>query len=115
MTNLTAIRPAAIDFKMADSIISELNCNLRDLSLEYGDVVISSGDISHELYYESSYNSHTLLGYVWVENDIYYTSIGNSNYHTPEQAAMDLLGTLATDARLVIEARKAAIDLPDYI
>jgi hypothetical protein len=81
-----------IDHLMARSILDRLGFSLQDLSLEYGDVVIPSGDISHQLYYGSNYNATTLYGYVWCDNGIYYASnvIGGNHRH-PELAALDLL------------------------
>jgi hypothetical protein len=81
-----------IDHLMAQSILDRLGMSLQDLSLDYGDVVIPDNDISHQLYFSSNYNASTLLGYVWCENDIYYTSnvIGGNHRH-PELAALDLL------------------------
>lgn len=82
----------AIDFQMASSILDRLGFCLQDLSLEYGDVVIPDGDISHQLYYSSEYNASTLMGYIWRENDVYYTSNAfGDNHRSAEQAALDLL------------------------
>lgn len=79
-----------IDHQMAQSILDNLGYTLQDLSLEYGDVVIPEGDISHQLYYGSTYNSANLIGYVNVENGIYWANPEN-NHKTAEQAALDLI------------------------
>lgn len=80
-----------VDDKMAQSILDRLGYTLQDLSLEYGDVVIPDGDISHQLYYGSEYSSTNLMGYIWVENDIYYVKTGTMNHLSPELAALELL------------------------
>lgn len=101
-----------IDHKLAASILDRLGYSLQDLSLEYGDVVIPSGDVSHQLWYDSIENACTIMGYVWCENGIYYVS-GNANYETPEEAALELL-----DRHLVeVTAAKIRLDRllgPDY-
>lgn len=82
----------SIDHLMASSILDRLGMSLQDLSLDYGDVIIPDGDISHQLYFSSEYNASTLLGYVWCENDVYYTSnVIGSNHRHPKVAALDLL------------------------
>jgi hypothetical protein len=101
-----------INFQLAESILDKLGFVLRDLSLIYGDVVIPSGDISHELYYSSHYNNHNLLGFIWIENEIYYTK-PDSNHRSPEIAALDLLdpGLVQTTAAKILLERQA---FPDY-
>lgn len=101
-----------IDFQLAQSILDRLGYNLQDLSLDYGDVVIPSGDVSHQLWYDSIDNSCNIVGYIWVENDIYYTAPGYRNHKTAEQAALDLLDRTAVEnCRLAIELERAiAID-----
>ena len=84
-----------IDFQLARSILDHLGFDLQDLSLEFGDVVIPSGDISHQLWYDSIHNACTIIGYVWIEHDIYYAKPDRNHRH-PELAALDLL-----DERLV--------------
>jgi hypothetical protein len=101
-----------IDHQLAQAILDRLCYELEDLSQKYGDVVIPSGDISHELYYSSHYNNHNLLGFIWCENDIYYTSSGN-NHRSPEIAALDLLDTelvQITAAKILLERQT----FPDY-
>jgi len=102
----------AIDWQLAENILDRLGYSLRDLSIEYGGVVIPSGDISHELYYPSIYNSHNLLGYVWIENDIYSAKHGH-NHRTPEMAALDLLdeGLVQSIADSILLERQL---VPDY-
>jgi hypothetical protein len=79
-------------FQFAQSVLDRLGMTLQDLSLDYGDVVIPSGDISHQLYYGSSYNACNLIGYVWIENGLYHTSITDAgNFLHPETAALSLL------------------------
>jgi hypothetical protein len=101
-----------IDFQLAQSILDRLGYTLEDLSLTYGDVVIPSGDVSHQLWYDSIHNACTIMGYVWCENDIYYTSLGN-NYRLPELAALDLLdpAVVQTTAANILLEREA---FPDY-
>jgi hypothetical protein len=100
-----------IDDKMAQSILDRLGYTLQDLSLEYGDVVIFDNDISHQLYYGSEFNSANLMGYVWVENGIYYTGTG-INHKSPELAALDLIErNKVIDAAYAIELeRVTALD-----
>jgi hypothetical protein len=101
-----------IDHLLAGSILDRLGYSLEDLSLKYGDVVIPSGDIHSQLWYDSIDNSCTIMGYVWIENDIYYAS-GNINYATPEQAALELLGEeLVQITAAKIQTERQA--LPDY-
>ena len=101
-----------IDFQLARSILDHLGFDLQDLSLEFGDVVIPSGDISHQLWYDSIHNACTIIGYVWIEHDIYYAKPDRNHRH-PELAALDLL-----DERLVqTTAAKILLDrslFPDY-
>jgi hypothetical protein len=97
----------AIDDKMAQSILDRLGYTLQDLALEYGDVVIFDNDISHQLYYGSEYNAANLMGYVWLENGIYYTGAG-INHKSPELAALDLLERhLVVDTAYAIELERA--------
>lgn len=108
-TRAASISIKPIDHLIAQSILDRLGMSLQDLSLEYGDVVIPDGDISHQLYYGSNYNASTLLGYVWCENDIYYTSnvIGGNHSH-PELAALDLLDRATViDCLYAIELERA--------
>lgn len=79
-----------IDHLMAESILDRLGMSLQDLALEYGDVVTPDGDISHQLYYSTVYSDVNLLGYIRVENGIYYSKHQN-NYLTAQQAALDLI------------------------
>jgi hypothetical protein len=104
-----------IDFQMAESILDRLKYTLRDLSLEFGDVIIEDGDITHELYYPSINNSHTIAGYIYCENGIYYASGSHWNNHkTPEQAALDLLDrAIVNDCLYQIKLERAAA--PDYM
>lgn len=80
----------AIDHQMAESILDRLGYSLQDLSIEYGDVVLDDGDISHQLYYSTVYSDVNLQGYIRVENGIYYSNHQN-NYLTAQQAALDLI------------------------
>lgn len=102
-----------IDFQLAQSILDRLDFFLRDLSLEYGDVVIPQEDITHELYYSSNYNSHNIAGYIYCENGIYYTAAHAwRNHKHPALAALELLErAVVEDARHVIELERAmAVD-----
>lgn len=80
----------AIDHQLAESILDRLGYSLQDLSIEYGDVVLDDGDISHQLYYSTVYSDVNLQGYIRVENGIYYSNHQN-NYLTAQQAALDLI------------------------
>jgi hypothetical protein len=104
-----------IDFQMAESILDRLGYTLRDLSLKYGDVIIEDGDITHELYYPSLGNTHTIAGYIYCESGIYYASGSHWNNHkTPECAALDLLDrAIVNDAMYQIEIERASV--PDYM
>ena len=110
-TRTASIQSEPIDHMMASSIIDRLGFTLQDLSLEYGDVVISGGDISHQLWYDSVDGECTIIGYVNVDNDIYYAS-GNNNYSTAQQAALELLDwETVDDCRYTIELERAiAVD-----
>jgi hypothetical protein len=116
MENITKSRDTTtkidIDFLLAQSILDRLGYSLQDLSLEYGNVVIPSGDISHQLWYDSIDNACTIMGYVWIENGIYYVR-PDRNHKTPEQAALDLLdeGLVQTTAAKILLERQM---LPDY-
>lgn len=102
-----------IDDKMAQSILDRLGYTLQDLSLDYGDVVIPDGDISHQLYYGSEYSSTNLMGYIWVENDIYYVKTGAMNHLSPELAALELLPRhIVIDTAYQIQDERATA--PDY-
>lgn len=101
-----------IDHQLAASIIDHLGFSLQDLSLDYGDVVIPSGDISHQLFYGSTYSDINLLGYIWVENGVYYVANGG-NHRSADQAALDLLPVdLVQDAATRILLERSTI--PDY-
>ena len=102
-----------IDHQLAESILDRLGYSIQDLALEYGEVVIPSGDISHVLFYSSHHSTFNSMGSIWVENDIYYVS-GNTNYATPEQAALELIDPkiAAACASLILSERSAA---PDYM
>lgn len=102
-----------IDSQLATLILDRLGFSLQDLSLEFGDVVIPSGDVSHQLYYSSEYSNANLVGYVNVENGIYWSNYVN-NHSTAQQAALDLICPLAVqDMALAIELELAASTL-DY-
>lgn len=73
---------------MSELILDHLNYTLQDLSLEYGDVAIENGEISHQLYYASRYSTCNLIGYVYHDNELYYTAIGCDNYNNPYRAAL---------------------------
>ena len=112
MQTITANPVQIIDHLLAQSILDELGFSLQDLSLEYGDMAIPSGDISHQLWYDSIDNACTILGYVWIENGIYYAR-HDRNHHTAEQAALDLLDpTLVQATAIKIQLEKQL--LPDY-
>jgi hypothetical protein len=111
-TTLPAVTNPTIDFQMAQSILDKLGYSLQDLSLDYGDVVIPSGDISHQLYYSSIHSTINLMGYVWTESDLYY--VGTNNHKTPEQAALELLDP-AVVQRTAIEIELERAMVPDYI
>jgi hypothetical protein len=109
---MSALTKIKIDHRLAGSVLDRLGYLLEDLSLKYGDVVIPSGDISHQLWYDSIDNSCTIMGYVWVENDIYYAK-PDRNHHTPEIAALDLLDPKLVQATAndILAERES---LPDY-
>jgi hypothetical protein len=100
---------AIADWQLADSILNRLGYSLQDLSIEFGDVVIPSGDISHQLWYDSIDNACTIMGYVWIENGIYYAKHGH-NHKFPEIAALDLLdeGLVQTTAVRILLDRQLA-------
>lgn len=102
-----------IDYLLAQSILDRLGFDLQDLSLEFGDVVIPSGDISHQLWYDSTDNACTIMGYVWCEHEIYYSKPSRNHRH-PELAALDLLDErlVQTTAAKILLERQA---FPDYI
>ena len=79
-----------INHILATDILETLGYDLEDLSLKYGDVVIPGGDISHQLLYQHKNGSTEVIGYVYIENGIYYTGKHN-NYVTAQQAALDLI------------------------
>jgi hypothetical protein len=110
-----SLESAPIDHLMAESILDRLGYRLRDLSLEFGDVIIPHNDMTHELYYPAINNSHTIAGSIYCENGIYYASGSHWNNHkTPEQAALDLLDrAIVNDAMYEIETERAAA--PDYM
>lgn len=109
---ITAVITAKNDHQMAASIIDRLGYTLQDLSLEFGDVIIEDGDISHQLFYGSIDSTANIIGYIRIENGIYFTRI--NNYRTPEEAALELLPTTLVEAtRKEIEAERAA--MPDYM
>lgn len=110
-----SIQSAPIDFQLAQSILDRLGYTLRDLELEYGNICFAPGEITHELYHGSLYNTHNIAGFVRCENSCYYTD-GNNNYKTPEQASLDLLDrAIVEDARYAIEIERASTVMPDYI
>ena len=110
-----SIQSAPIDFQLAQSILDRLGYTLRDLEMEYGDVCFAEGDITHELYYGSLYNTHNIIGYVRQEVGYYYTD-GQNNYQHAECAALDLLDrAIVEDARYTIEIERASSDMPNYI
>lgn len=101
-----------IDHQLAQSILNKLDYSLQDLSLDFGDVVIPDGDISHQLWYDSIDNACTIVGYVWIENDIYYSKPDRNHRHA-ELAALDLLDpelVKTTAAKIQLERQM----LPDY-
>jgi hypothetical protein len=102
----------AIDWQLAKNILDRLGYSLQDLSLDFGDVVIPDGDVSHQLWYDLIDNACTIMGYVYVENDIYYARF-DRNHRTPETAALDLLdeGLVQTTAAKILLERQL---VPDY-
>lgn len=103
----------SIDHLMASSILDRLGFTLQDLSLDYGNVIIPDSDISHQLYYSSNYNANTLMGYIWCEQGIYYTSnVIGGNHQSPYVAALDLLDRATViDCLYTIELERAmAVD-----
>lgn len=101
-----------IDARMAESILDELGYTLEDVSLSLGDVVIEDGDISHQLYYGTDYSTAQILGYVRVENGIYFTHL--NNYRSPEEAALELIPQFVIKGAIErIESRKS--EMPDYM
>jgi hypothetical protein len=112
---VTTIAPV-IDERTAEAVLNKLGYVLQDLGLEYGDVVIADNDISHQLYYSSEYSSINLIGYVHIENGIYYTD-NNNNHRSPEQAALDLIPQSLIDWALdkIKIDRLNGVLMPDYI
>ena len=110
-----SLESAPIYHLMAESILDLLGYRLRDLSQEYGDVILDDGDIAYELYYPAVNNNHTIAGYIYNENGIYYASGSHWNNHkTPECAALDLLDrAIVNDCLYQIETERAAA--PDYM
>ena len=97
------------DHRLASSILDHLGYTLRDLSLEYGDIVITHGDISHDLFWGNS-----LLGHVWTWGGDYHTSLNYSSRITAELAALDLLPSYEIEAAVKqLEINRALV--PDYI
>ena len=102
----------AIDWQLASDILDRLGYSLQDLSLDFGDVIISDGDISHVLYYSSHHSTFNSMGSIWVENGIYYAK-PDRNHRTHEMAALDLLDpelVQATAAKILLERQL----VPDY-
>lgn len=91
MTNPTLTAP--IDATTAQYILDKLGYSLQDLSEEFGNVSVGDDDISHQLHYLSIDSTFNLMGYVWMENDLYYvrSSECSGNYRTPQQAALQLI------------------------
>jgi hypothetical protein len=113
MQTITSTPVDTVDYLLAQSILDELGYSLQDLSLEYGDMVIPSGDISHQLWCDSVDNACTIMGYVWIENEIYYAR-HDRNHYTAEQAALDLLDpALVEKTAIKIQLEKQL--LPDYM
>jgi len=96
------------DHQLANSILDILGYTLEDLSLNYGDVVIPQGDISHQLY-----RNNSLLGHIWIWAGSYHISPNCIDRTHPALAAMDLLSQAEIAfAKLQIEANRALV--PDY-
>ena len=92
MTNSTLAAP--IDALAAQSILDKLGYSLQDLSEEFGDICVGDDDISHQLYRASIQSTCNLMGYVWMENGLYYvvrSANDLGNYRTPQQAALQLI------------------------
>lgn len=68
-----SLESAPVDHLMAKSILDRLGYGLRDLSLEYGDVVIPQNDVTHELYYPAVNNSHTIACYIYCDVKTVFT------------------------------------------
>ena len=105
----TAIAPA-IDHQLAQSILDTLDYTLQDLSIQFGDVIIQDGDISHQLYYGSKFSNANIIGYVRIENGIYYSR--DNNHQTAEQAALDLLpdNMVQSAKKEILARREFAVD-----
>ena len=72
------------------------------------------GDISHQLWFDNIDNPCALLGYVWLENGIYYTSTSPDNHATPQPAALDLLDSdMVRDCAFNIELER--LMAKDYV
>ena len=99
---------------MSELILNHLNYTLQDLSLEYGDVAIENDEISHQLYYASSYSSCNLIGYVYHDNGLYHTAIGCDNYDNASQAALDLISKQSVSVALAAIAQHQ-LTTGDYI
>jgi len=102
-----------IDYKMSELILNHLNYTLDDLSIYIG-IPAENGEISHQLYYASSYSSCNLIGYVYHDNGLYYTAIGCDNYDNPDRAALDLISKQSVSIALAAIAQHQ-ITTGDYI
>lgn len=102
-----------IDFRLATDVLERLGFDLQDLSMEYGDVVIENGEISHQLWYDAPDSSCVIMGYVYQDREIFYVS-GGGNYRMPQLAALELLDRQAVEAAaFAIEFER--MRMPEYV
>lgn len=110
---ITALAPK-IDSALAARILAHCDYKLADISLTYGGITLEDGDISHQLYYESIDNAGSVIGYVRIENGIYFTHL--NNYRTPQEAAIELLPRGEVERAIAkLNGVVEESDLPDYM
>jgi hypothetical protein len=109
MTTSTAIA-TVIDHQLAQSILDKLGYTLEELDV-FGDRGWENNEISHQLYYGSIDNAGTILGYVRVENGIYYST--DNNYRTPQEAALDLIPSHLV-AKTIGQIEESRATMPAY-
>jgi hypothetical protein len=104
----------AIDPRMAESILERLGYNLNELNAD-SDRAPTNGEISHQLHYPSLNSSFNVMGYIYCDNDIFYTN-GDNNYRHAELAALELIPShLLYDAYLLLtNAISLSNPLPSY-
>jgi hypothetical protein len=108
MIYLTTLDKTPYGYKFIDSWLEALNIEVLPVS-RHSNTLVETGEISHQVFADG-----LLLGYVYCENDIYYTNQGESNYGMPTEAALELIPPhVLKDVKQSIEQRKVL--LPDYM